>query len=171
MERFYEVLPECFLFDKYFEWRKDGQATNDTVREFAHTHGIESKEYYATEERLYIVPTKKDKDTFSAQLKKNVDGSTGLVGFKQSSDVNKSWVKAVKAAGIKCLHKPHPAFLLGIWGKGTTRLFDFDTKLYMSIDVNVDFENPKNCVEMKGSEFYKIVEDAEERLNQNRDKG
>lgn len=60
---------------------------------------------------------------------------------------------------VKC--RPQPGFYFGIWGRGSSRLFEHDGKLYMSLNYNEDFEDPQDCEPILGSEFYKVLEELE----------
>ena len=60
---------------------------------------------------------------------------------------------------VKC--RPQPGFYFGIWGRGSSRLFEHNGKLYMSLNYNEDFEDPQDCDPILGSEFYKVLEELE----------
>lgn len=108
-----------------------------------------------------IVPTAKDKEKFANQFKKYADGATGLMFFKQNSRVYKEWIALLKKNNLKVKSRPQPGFYFGIWGKGSSRLFEHDGKLYMSLNYNQDFEDPQDCEPILGSEFYKVLEELE----------
>ena len=89
------------------------------------------------------------------------DGATGLMFFKQNSKVYKEWIALLKKNNLKVKCRPQPGFYFGIWGRGSSRLFEHDGKLYMSLNYNEDFEDPQDCEPILGSEFYKVLEKLE----------
>ena len=75
--------------------------------------------------------------------------------------VDKEWIALLKKNNLKVKSRPQPGFYFGIWGKGSSRLFEHDGKLYMSLNYNQDFEDPQDCEPILGSEFYKVLEELE----------
>ena len=57
------------------------------------------------------------------------------------------------------VHKPSPAWLNNFMGKSSSRLFDCNGVLYCSFSAN-QIEMPVDTfTEIKGSEFYKVMEE------------
>lgn len=162
MEKFYIVSPECFLYKEYLDYETSTNAAHKLYRQFSKDIGIKSNLYYADNSSLAIVPTQEDKAKFSAQLKKYADGETELVFFKKNAKVLKAWIELLQKNGLKITKKPFVSFELGILGKCATRIFQYNGVVYMSIETERDFNDPKGCKQIRGSEFYKIIEDCEE---------
>lgn len=159
MERYFIVTEESSLRKDWFEYRKNRSRIRELVKEFNRENDIDSDAYYVTETSFFIVPTDKDKEKFGSVLGSPIND--GLQKFKSNTKVGKAWVKAVKDAGLKVLHKPRLIFYLRHeGGKYRSRLFDINDVVYCSIDPCQD-EMPKGFIEIKGSEFFKIIEEHE----------
>ena len=103
-----------------------------------------------------IVPTDNDRIKFAKQLCTK-ESNEGLRFFKKNSAINKEWVK--RAVNLKNVHKPSPAWLNNFMGKSSSRLFDCNGVLYCSFSAN-QIEMPVDTfTEIKGSEFYKVMEE------------
>lgn len=161
MEKYYVIKPECGFYKQVFDYLENAQIVNKLFKQFSHDMEIESNLYYASNDTVSIVPTAKDKEKFANQFKKYADGATGLMFFKQNSRVYKEWISLLKKNNLKVKSRPQPGFYFGIWGKGSSRLFEHDGKLYMSLNYNQDFEDPQDCEPILGSEFYKVLEELE----------
>lgn len=129
---------------------------------------IESHEYHASTEVLYIVPTAVDMGKFDKVLSKDV--GNGLRPFKKTSKINKAWVEFLASKELKVLSKPFLGFAFQVYGKFSTRLFHIEEELYASMSAGHDFETPEKegFLEIKASEVYKIVEDAEAKTEANK---
>lgn len=110
------------------------------------------------------MPTKEDyakfKDQFT-QKQENYGGRT----FKQISEVGKAW----KSLKVTVLRKPFvPFFFRNSGVRNTTNLFMIENVLYCYIDngCSVEIDTPQDFVEIKASEYHKIIEDYEEKLKQ-----
>ncbi len=90
-------------------------------------------------------------------MKKNSNGE-----FKKSSKINKMWVSLVK--DIEYFEKPKLMFYFRFSGpRWSERLFHDGDKLYCSIESEGEIFVPDFAIEIKASEFFKIIEDQEER--------
>lgn len=162
MDKYYEVTKESKLYDEYFKWFNNYIEIKKIAKEFMTTHGIETVEFYASNENFHIVPTANDMKTFEKQLCKNSE-DYGLVKFKKTSSIGKDWA----AKNVTVLRKPMVTFeYYNHIYSGSTRLFhDKNTnKVYFSLESKSDIEEtPVGFVEMKGSDFYKVIEDIESR--------
>lgn len=129
----------------------------DTVfAEFRKQYCIETSMYYQSVDVLKIVPTEKDRVSFSAMLK--VDGET----FKKHSFLNKQWVTRCKEHGLTTPVKPSWELHHLIGGhiyRFRSRLFSYNGTVYGSFESDGNFTLPEeHFVELKASEFYKIIE-------------
>lgn len=157
MDKFFEIKPDCKLYKEYFVWQEDIHKMNEAFERIRQEFGIETTQYYASKDCLQILPTKSDRQKFSNMLKKTSDGE-----FKKNSAPSKMWRSLTE--DVKHFRKPWLLMYFAIhcnkWGE---RLFHIGDKLYCSIDCEVEVPTPDFAIEMKASEFFKIIEDAEEK--------
>ncbi|WHH58453.1 hypothetical protein [Petroclostridium sp. X23] len=163
MEKFYIVTEESELHQEYFEHQKNVKVINDHVIDFMKDQGIETTKYYPANDTLYIIPTQKDAAKFAKVLAKQVND--GLRSFKKNSAICKEWVKSLKGKGLKVLSKPHIFMYFRGYERFSWRLFDVDNTLYCSYSCNSDsIDTPKGFTVIKASEFYKVIEDYNEKI-------
>ena len=161
MEKYFEVKQNCDFYKQYFNYRDMSDKVNELFKQFAKDNGIETKEYYQNTERLAIVPTQGDRVKFKGMFVANSD-----TDFKKTAPICKSWVSLCKEHGLKSPRKPSLAWdtscNLGSYSI-SSRLFHIGEKVYGSINnkCNADIELTDDFIETKASEFWKIVEDAE----------
>jgi len=165
MERYFEVTKQSNLYNQYMEYKDNQEVMHNISKEFMDTQGIETNEYANQSDKFYIVPTEKDLDKFSKSLCKSV--GEGLMAFKTNSKVGKTWVKALEEKQVKIKYKPYVGrSFRNCMGKNRSRIFAIDSVVYCSFENEYDFEDtPEGFVEIKASEFWKIVEDYEGRNN------
>lgn len=156
MEKFYTVNEGSHLYDDYWAWRNSLAPNKQLVDDFFKEFGIESDLYCPTLSVIGIVPTDNDKVKFAKQLCAK-ETNEGLRFFKKNSAVNKAWVE--RAVNLKNLHKPSPAWLNQYMGRSSSRLFDYNGIVYCSISANQIAVPADTFTEIKGSEFYKIMEE------------
>lgn len=157
MERFFIVKNED-LIKQVKEFESMRIKLKDTFGEFKKKHGIETSRFYQWTTQLRIVPTVNDIEKFRNQLK--ADNET----FKVKSAMNKEWVELCKANGLTTPDNPswELMLLVGIsFAKFKWRLFSLNDKVYGSLEMETPFKLPEaDFIELKASEFYKIIEDA-----------
>ncbi|MNO75226.1 hypothetical protein D3C76_662560 [compost metagenome] len=160
MEKYFMVTEENILHKDWFDYKNNSKAVRELVREFFESHGIGATEYYVTDDEIHIVPNESDTEAFGSLLCAPIEN--GLQKFKKSSAISKAWVRALQDAGLKVLRRPMLILYFRSFGGGRfrSRIFDQNGILYCSIDPVVG-EAPKGLVEIKASEFYKIIEEAE----------
>lgn len=158
MEKFFIVKQDSQLYKDYFSYLEDRKKVGAAFNELREEFGIETHEFYPYKDCLTIVPTKNDAEKFKNLIKKE---SFGI--FKKTSEPSKAWMEKVK--GIEHMNSPRLLYYFPLLGKRwSERLFEYDGKVYCSISANVDFETPDFVTEIKGSEFYKVIEECEERV-------
>lgn len=156
MEKFYTVNEGSKLYDDYWTWRNSIASNKKIVDDFFKEFGIEADLYCQNSTVIGIVPTDNDRIKFAKQLCTK-ESDEGLRFFKKNSAINKEWVK--RAVNLKNVHKPSPAWLNNFMGKSSSRLFDYNGVLYCSFSAN-QIEMPVDTfTEIKGSEFYKVMEE------------
>lgn len=156
MEKYFLITEEAILHRDYYKYLSNQKEVDALVQSFVKEHEIEAEHYHASADCIYIVPTDADNEKF-----KNVLGaaiSNGLQKFKGSSKIHKAWIKMLKEKDLKVLYQPRVIFYLRHeGGKFRSRLFEQDGALYCSFEP-APLEIPQGFVEMKASEFYKILE-------------
>lgn len=164
MEKFFIVKEGSRLHTDFWEWRRSVTENNEIVKKFFAEHGIEAAQYYINTTVLGIVPTDKDKEVFEKQLTKNHQNEQGLRLFRKNSVIGKAWLS--QAAGMKILHKPFPTWYNAhLIGRSSSRLFDHKGVLYCSISADNVKMQEDTFEEIKGSEFFRIIEEVEDELN------
>ncbi|MNP18938.1 hypothetical protein D3C76_1114440 [compost metagenome] len=159
MERYFIVTEENRLHKDWFDYKENSTRVCEIFKDFKQTVGIEAHGYYVSDDSIYIVPTENDLQAFKSIL--GAPNNEGLRKFRASSKISKAWVQMLKDAGLKVLRKPMVLlYFRSFGGRYRSRLFDKNGVVYCSIDPAGD-ETPKGFIEMKASEFYKIIEDAE----------
>lgn len=64
----------------------------------------------------------------------------------------------------KVVYRPYlPLYFDVLEGKCSVRLFKKNDIIYCSFSTDKDFKTPSGLKEIKGSEFYKAIEDNEQR--------
>lgn len=155
MDKYFEIKPDCALYKEYFAHEKAGEKIKAAFEQVREKFGIEATTFYLHKDRLRIEATDKDMEKFSGMMKK------GNVGeFRKNSTPSKMWVELVK--DIAHFERPELMFYFPLIGhRWKERLFHVGDKLYCSIESDGDVSVPEFAVEMKASEFYKIIEDVE----------
>ena len=161
IEKYFEVTKDSGLYEDYNKYYNNVPVLNKIVKDFCMTNGIESKTYACTSDSFYIAPTEKDKENFKTQLCKYAEGCSGITPFKKNSKIGKNWV-AQKAV---VLNRPFVGlYFEDCCGHTSSRIFKIDDKVYCSYkNENDTMETPKGFVEIKASEFFKIIEDNEDK--------
>lgn len=158
MDKFYTVNEGSSLYADYWAWKNSFVPNKKLVDDFFKEFGIEADLYCHDSMVIGIVPTENDKIKFAKQLCSK-ETNEGLRFFKKNSVINKEWKK--RAVDLKNVHKPSPAWFNKYMGRSSSRLFDYNGVLYCSFSAN-QIEMPSDTfTEIKGSEFYKIMEEIE----------
>lgn len=159
MEKFYIVKEGSQLHNDYWKWKNSIFDNNKIVNDFFARNGIESTQYWISNNQIGIVPTENDEIKFEKQFTKYAL-ENGLYMFKKNSVIGKAWIK--QAADMKIYYKPSPSWYNSvIVGRSSSRLFDYSGILYCSYSAE-RVEMPENMFqEIKGSDFYKIMEEME----------
>lgn len=159
MEQYFEITNQSSRYKEYFDYLEADEACRKAAKEFLEENNIHTKYYAIFGGALCIDDNQKNRDKYGNQLKKY--GENRTVAFKKTSKIGRAWTES----GIKGVHKPHVSFFFADASYSTrTRLFHVGEKLYCSIDCmdrSTKVKTPQGFIEMKASEFYKIVEDVE----------
>lgn len=169
-EKFYKVRAESGLYAQYFDWVDSREKVVEVLKKFEQENGFEAGSTAAWASNFYLKSTSPDFLKYADQLtKQSVDGGLTF-RFKKSSNIGKLWAAASK--DLRFLPKPIVGFYNNAMcvGGSSSRIFDHHGELYCSIEAD-KIDMPENIfVEMKGSEFYKIIElkDQEEGVGSGR---
>ena len=155
MEKYMEIRKDCQLYKDYFEWVGNWDAIKKLFNGIKEKYGIEATGFYPFKDVFKIVPTENDNKKFVSILKKTSYGE-----FKKNTEIYKEWVSGVKEIGR--IKKPELFYYFDLLGhKWRERLFHIGDKLYCSIASDGEVSVPEFALEMKASEFYKIIEESE----------
>lgn len=158
MEKYFIVTEKSKLHKDYMEYKRNTKEVNDHVNEFLNAHGIETDLYAVNGETLYIQPTQNDIAKFGKSLGKPIQQD--LQPFKKNSAIAKEWVKSLDGRQMKIKQKPYvPLYFKGIYGSIRSRIFAVNEIVYISIDCQQEVEPIDEFVEIKASEFYKVIEE------------
>lgn len=156
MDKYFEIKPDCGLCKEYFAHEKAKEKIAEAFNTVRDKFGIESKTFYLYKDRFWINPTENDMEKFSGMMAKEKNGL-----FRKNSVISKMWVESVK--NIVHFERPQLIYYVPMVGnRWKERMFHVGEKLYCSVEVNGEMFTPDFAVEMKASEFYKVIEDAEE---------
>lgn len=160
MEKFYIVNKDTELYKDYFDWKANMKAFNEKAIEFLDKWGIEATQYVPRKTELIIDPTENDEVKFKEDFTRRE--YEGLKQFKVRSDIGKAWVEHIKDMSI--LSRPTLFLYFRETLNCSSRLFHIQDELYCTLESKGEFGNPKGLTEIKGSEFYKIIEEYEASL-------
>lgn len=163
MKRYFQVTDQSDLYNEYMEYKNSEKVMHTFSQLFMNAQGIETDSFAYQGDTFYIIPTEKDLEKFGNSLCKPL--ANNLRAFKANSIIGKAWVKLLEVKQIKIVHKPHVGFSFkNCLGKNRSKIFAIDSIVYCSFENEYDFnDTPEGFVELKASEFWKIVEDYEGR--------
>ena len=163
IERYFIISSDAQISKDLISYEENAAKVNEAMLKLSREVGIEGSEYYPGSDVLGIVPTENDLTKFASQLRKDTY-SDGLRLFKKNSEVGKKWMAL--ASEVKPQRKPRLwMYYHFLMGKMRTRLFRIDGTIYCSIENDGQYEKPDEFREIKASEFFKVIEDYEERKN------
>ena len=157
INHFYEITEENSAFKEYFDYLEKDKKMRADVKAFMNTYNIKSSGYILYNGKLYVEP-ELNKQLYSEQFGK--ERLEGLAPFKKNSPIGKAFTEK----GIKRANKPFiPWCFKNPVGRCSFSLFDYKNRLYCKYDTEFEVEDtPKGFHPMKGSEFYKALEEAKE---------
>lgn len=157
MDKYFKVNEGSELYTDYFKHKEDKKKIKEAIQEVCKKFGIEAEQFYMRKDRLHIVPTQNDIAKFSDMMTKNDYGV-----FKKASEPSKMWVELVK--DIQHFNKPRMFNYIHFHAyQWSENLFDIDGVVYGFLKDVDEVNLPDFVVEIKASEFHKVIEDYEER--------
>lgn len=156
MDKYFEITKGSKLYNDYFKWLEEQENMSKIFGEFASKHGIESTKFIPQKTRLKIIPTEKDKDNFRSEFTLDY-GKEGIRQFKCNCEIGKSWKSTV--ADMPISYRPWVFnYTQGVSGHCEQRMFHICDKLYGSFGTDYNFDLPAECIEIKASDFFVILE-------------
>lgn len=155
MEKFYIVPKDSELGIEYNKFLSLVNKITTLYKEFVKDKFIHTSSFYPMVTRLWIDADEVDMKIFANDFLADTPGK-----FKARSPLNKEWVSLCKENGLtKNAHKPYVPFYFSFGcAKCSWRLFDLNDVIYCTFSTENSFSAPDDIVEIKGSEFYKIIE-------------
>ena len=162
--KYYKITSENFI-SKAKEYKKEIEKLYKITDIIWDEFGIETRSFYPRVSEFKIEPTRNDVNKFREMLKK--DGST----FKKNSLVNKRFEELVKEYQAKTPYRPMLwDYAAHTYGSMAASHFEIDGVHYGSLEIEGGgHKTVEGFEEMKASEFYKIIEDYEERVKENKE--
>jgi len=164
MEIFLKSKKGKKLYELFQELKKERENVTNGYKEFSEKHGIESGKYIPSK-RLGIVPTDNDKVKFDKMLNKP---EMGVCRFKKTSKINKDWVEFGKLRKHNFYSEHEFELNIGSLFNVQSHLlsrqgFLYNDCFYLKLKGKYGFEikESEEYEEIKGSEFYKAIEEAE----------
>lgn len=157
-EKFYRVHSDSGLYAAYFDYVNCQEKAVEALKKFEEENGFKDGSLAVWGPTIYLKSASEDFLKCRGQLtKQSPDGGKNFK-FRKTSKIGKLWAETAKE--LRFVSKPIVGFYnkASIVGRCSTRLFDYRGDLYCSIEAD-RIDMPGNIfTEMKGSEFYKIIE-------------
>lgn len=164
VERFFVVNKDSEFYTAYKKYKENRKTVNERIKEFFANAGIETHEYFCTNQQLQIVPAASDIERLGNQLCAKCS-ENGLRRFKSQSKINRAWVSYI--SDMEIMDRPYLfIYLKGL--HGSSRLFFDGDTLYCSGEMDDGATAPDGVTEIKGSEFFAVIEkmEAQEKGNE-----
>lgn len=158
-EHFFTVNPDSKFYADYSDYWTNRKVVDGKIKDFFKMAGIQTHGYSCTENQLWIAPTSADEKNFAVQLCIGNCGD-GLRRFKKRSEINQMWATFIE--GTKIIQQPY-MFMYFTGLHGPCRLFFRSDILYCSGEVEDGAQVPDGLNEIKGSEFWAVIEEMEAR--------
>lgn len=152
MKKYYIVTKESKVYEQYWKYNFALEQIQKAFVEFTEEHNINSKEFHALADRLYIVPVQEDIERFGQDFVKN---NVGM--FKKKTHLSNEWIKKCREEKIKTPNKPFIPFIFNCADKCLWQLFDIDDVIYCTFESQSKFIAPKEFKEIEENEFAEIM--------------
>ena len=157
MEQYFEITKDSVYYKEQIKYEEDFRNEKAAVKEFMTTHGIVGSTYMLYKGYFWITDNIENRRKFAGQIRQET--YRDYISFKKTSKIGRLFSNS----GITRADKPFvPFFFSDCNGRSRTRLFSIEDKVYCSIeqiDCDERLRCPKGFIEMKASDFYKIIED------------
>lgn len=164
MEQYFEITKDSNHYQEYIDFQSKRKSAIKAIDSFSEAHGINSNGFMIWDGYFWVAATDDVVKKFSNQLR-NIRYK-GCCAFKKNSSIGKAFAES----GITMPSKPFVPFFFPDcpgYGDFSTRLFEYSDRVYCSIAEPTlsALKSPTGFIEMKASEFFKIIEEAEGRNN------
>jgi len=167
MEKFFIATEKSNFYKDYFAYNDNRKQLRKLMCGFAKSNNLPN--LASADENTYSIIVKKgESNPFENQLKKGgVWTKKGeLHDFKKNSPIGKAWCIFLKTNGFKPVGRPYIFFYFtNISGRCGMETFYNDKTLYLKINTEQEPNTPNGMNEIKGSEYYKAIEDWEDKHN------
>ena len=157
MEQYFEITKESVHYEQQLTYEEDFHKEKSAVKNFMSDYEVKGSGYMLYQGYFWVTDNSENRERFAGQIRKET--LNGCISFKKASKVGKAFTDR----NIKKAQKPFvPFFFDDCYGTTKTRIFSVNGKVYCSIEQTDDAERlqcPKGFIEIKASEFYKIIED------------
>ena len=168
MEKFYIVPEGTKLYEDFRAYEESEGQVNECYKAWKELVGAGASSYVPNEKRLGIIPTVADLEKFAGEFLESKGNDVRL--FKKSAKANKAWVRLVSERSVKFISKPYmPAYFdypIGTSWSNIFRVNDIPGTVYCHFETEHDgteITSRDALIEIKGSEYYKAIEDHNER--------
>lgn len=161
-ERYFVVTEQHELFKDFVAQKENEQKVREVFKAWKARFYVEADTYLPTAKRISIEATANDLQKFKDQFMSG--WYDGLKEFKLKSEMNLTWVSMLKSEQLSVLHRPRVIFYLPHGCKNSWVMNLINGVLYLYYKTDADFETPDGMIEIKGSEYHKVIEDYEESL-------
>lgn len=155
-EHYYEITKESPHYEEWFGYIKAEKKMKADVKAFCKEHNISAEQYILYKDKLWVDPqlNKQFADQFGKEREE------GFAPFKKTSAIGRAFAQT----GIKRAQKPFVPFFFKKCpeGRSSTRLFDFEGKVYCQCNCDSELDTPNGFIPMKASKFYEVIERATE---------
>lgn len=162
MEQYFEITKDSKHYQQYINYQTKRKEAIEATSKFMKEHDIPGSKFMLWEGYLWVPETSEIMEKFGKQFRDVC--YKGCRAFKKNSVIGRAFAKAD-------IHMPPKPFVMDYFhdmpwwcGQINTRLFMYKDKLYCSIAVSeypALVECPQGFIEMKASEFFKVIEEAE----------
>lgn len=159
MEQYFEITKDSKRYQQYINYQTKRKEAIEAMSKFMEEHDIPGSKFMLWEGYLWVPETSEIMEKFGKQFRDV--RYKGFRAFKKNSVIGRAFAKA----NISMPQKPFVPFFFNdcSYGDFSTRLFNYKDGVYCSISApNLPaLKAPQGFVEMKASEFFKVIEEAE----------
>lgn len=169
---YYIVSNESELGKRYLDHKAEQMKFFDFAEKFLKENGVQSNEYGICS-NLMIVPTEEDIRKFENQLQQPKKAGRNCY-FRANSKLSKAWHKGLEEAKIdvKLISRSG-----ALWGyiphaSGRWNIFDIEGVIYFHFEPTwedkINFSKT-DFTEIKASEYFKVIEDYNQRIKEKKE--
>lgn len=165
----FKVDKNSKFYSDYFVQHQEQLKFNDLAKEFFKSRGLitEGGGYYPSETLSFEI-SEENLEKYKKQLRKYVN-KDGLYTAKKNSKLQKEWnTEVTSKIDFKKLDSMK-FWWLSVMNVSSYALWHHEDEIYGKLILkSEDFTLPSHFIIIKLSEYYKVIEDSEERKNENK---